>query len=59
MFPTDWCDARRRQWGRRRVHDTPTRDGGLRAYITVSRAEDAENLNIGQPYAPMLFHLGP
>ena len=40
-------------------HETPTREGGLRAYITVWRVEVADNLNIVQPYAPMLFRQGP
>ena len=39
--------------------ETPTRDHALRAYITISRVETADNLNIVQPYAPMLFRQGP
>ena len=38
--------------------ETPTRDKALRAYITVSRVEEADKLNIVQPYAPMLFRQG-
>ena len=40
-------------------HETPTRDHALRGYITISRVELADNLNIVQPYAPMLFWQGP
>ena len=40
-------------------HDKPTREHALRAYITVSRVEEAGNLNIVQPYPPMLFRQGP
>ena len=39
--------------------ETPTRDKALRSYITVSRVEEADKLNIVQPYAPMLFRQGP
>ena len=39
--------------------ETPTRDKALRSYITVLRVEEADKLNIVQPYAPMLFRQGP
>jgi hypothetical protein len=37
----------------------PSRDDVLKGYVGISRAKNAEDLLIAQPFAPMLFRQGP